>query len=264
MSCHRRARSDFPVGVKLQILSDLHLEFGPADLATTDADVIVLAGDIAPGLAGWELAQTIFPGHPVVYVAGNHEYYGQALPQLTEDLKRATQGSHVHFLDNQEVVLQGARFLGCTLWTDFRVLGEAMQQEAQEIAAVCMNDYRVVKDSRTDSPLRPDATRALHLESRAWLEQALATPFNGPTVVVTHHAPSLRSIDPLFRGDPVSAAYASNLESLMGQERVVLWVHGHTHRSTHYDVKGTQVVSNQRGYPEQRHTGFKPGLVMEV
>ena len=252
------------MGVKLQILSDLHLEFGSTDLAATDAEVIVLAGDIAPGLAGLEVAQSVFAGRPVVYVAGNHEYYGQALPQLTEDLKRATQGSPVHFLDNQEVVLEGVRFLGCTLWTDFRLFGEAMQQEVRKIAAVCMNDYRVVKDSRTDNPLRPDATLALHLESRAWLEQALATHFDGSTVVVTHHAPSLRSIDPLFRGDPVSAAYASNLESLMGQERAVLWVHGHTHRSTHYEVKGTQVVSNQRGYPEQRHTGFKPGLVKEV
>ena len=100
--------------------------------------------------------------------------------------------------------------------------------------------------------------------SALFLPGSASAPFAGPTVVVTHHAPSIRSIDPLFQGDPVSAAYASNLESLMGRERVVLWVHGHTHRSTHYEVKGTQVVSNQRGYPEQRHTGFNPGLVVEV
>lgn len=252
------------MSVRIQIFSDLHLEFGPADLATTDAQIIVLAGDIAPGLAGLDVACTMFAGRPVIYVAGNHEYYGQALPQLTQQLKDAARGTHVHFLDNEEAVVQGVRFLGATLWTDFGLFGDALRETASDVAGRYMNDYRVVRDSRNDAQLQPEATRALHLESRTWLEHALKTPFAGPTVVVSHHAPSVQSIDPLFRGDPISAAYASNLEALMGRDQVVLWVHGHTHRSVDYAIAGTRVVSNQRGYPDQRHTGFRPNLVVEV
>ncbi len=122
------------VSIRVQIFSDLHLEFGPADLATTDAEVIILAGDIAPGLAGLETAHSIFSGRPVVYVAGNHEYYGQALPQLTDDLKAAARGTHVHFLENQELILQGVRFLGATLWTDFGLFGETLREAATDVA----------------------------------------------------------------------------------------------------------------------------------
>ncbi len=135
------------MGVKLQILSDLHLEFGPADVGETDADVIVLAGDIAPGLTGLKVAQSKFPERPVVYVAGNHEYYGQALPELTEALKQEAEGSQVHFLDNREVVLASVRFLGCTLWTDFALFGEEKRTEATLMAAASMNDYRVIRNS---------------------------------------------------------------------------------------------------------------------
>ncbi|MBN2506703.1 MAG: metallophosphoesterase family protein [Verrucomicrobia bacterium] len=259
-----RAAANPVVGVTLHILSDLHLEFGPANPEPAGGDVVVLAGDIAPGLAGLEMAAWLFPGRPVVYVAGNHEYYGQALPQLTEELKRAAEGTRVRFLENREAVLQGVRFLGCTLWTDFGLFGKARAEALQRIAGIRMNDYRVVRDSRSGAWLRPDATRALHMESRAWLERALAAPFDGPTVVVTHHAPSIRSIDLPSRGDPIWAAYASDLEALMGRERVVLWVHGHTHCPADYEVRGTRVLSNPRGYPHQCPTGFNPGLAVQV
>ena len=249
---------------KLSILSDLHLEFGVADLAQTDAEVVVLAGDVAPGLQGLQAALTRFDGRPVIYVAGNHEYYHQSVPELTDRLRSESEGSHVSFLENREVVARGIRFLGCTLWTDFDLFGPQLREISLMMAGEIMNDYRVIRSSVEPRNFRPADSRLLHLESRAWLEQALQRPFDGPTVVVTHHAPSIRSIRWYDQDDPVVAAYASNLETLMDGAKIALWIHGHTHHSVDYLVNGTRVLSNQRGYPDQRHTGFQPSLTVEL
>jgi len=252
------------VGLKLEIMSDLHLEFGDCKLAPSNADVVILAGDMAPGLRGLNSASTLFGDRPVVYVAGNHEYYNHSLPALTEEIRQQAKGSTVHFLENSEIVIRGVRFLGCTLWTDFELFGREFREIATMLASEVMNDYRVIRSSLDSGKFRPDQSRQLHLESRAWLGQALDRPFDGPTVVVTHHAPSMKSIDPEDWDDPIVAAYASNLESLMDGSKVKLWIHGHTHRSVDYIINGTRIVSNQRGYPEQSRTGFQPGMVLEV
>ena len=109
----------------LHILGDLHLEFGAINIPATNADVIVLAGDIHVGREGLRWARKQFPGKPVVYVLGNHEFYRHSLPGLTETLKGETDGSHIHVLENSSVEINGYTFLGCTLWTDFQLSGDA-------------------------------------------------------------------------------------------------------------------------------------------
>jgi len=248
--------------MKLHLVSDLHAGFVPFVPPETDADVLVLAGDVDVGMRGMALAKAWSRGRPVIYVAGNHEYYGEAIPRHTERLAAGAEGSEVHFLERRAVAIDGVRFLGCTLWTDFELFGARMvaMAAAQEV----MPDFREIRVSPEFRRLRPTDLEALHATSLRWLVARLEEEFAGPTVIVTHHAPSLRSCNPAHRTDPVSAAFASDLEWLL-DGRAALWLHGHTHHSCDYAIGGTRVVSNQRGYPgEAATTGFDPGCVVAV
>ena len=247
--------------MRLHVLSDLHLEFADLDPPATGADVVVLAGDIAVGLDGIDWAIERFRA-PVVYVPGNHEYYHHDLALL--DLMRArARGTHVHVLDEESVVLGGVTFLGATLWTDFELFGDA--QTAFDRAREQLPDFRVIRDGR--QPLSPERSAALHRRARAWLAQALANSA-ADTVVVTHHAPHRGSLADRFATSPLSPAFISDLDALMG--RAPLWIHGHTHTSFDYAVHATRVVCNPRGYaarsrPEApENADFVPGLAVEV
>jgi predicted phosphohydrolase len=247
--------------MRIHVLSDLHTEFAPFAPPPVEADVVVLAGDVGTGMKGLALARDWFPGTPVVYVAGNHEYYRESIPHLTEKIRDAAEGTNVHFLEDRAVVLGGVRFLGCTLWTDFELFGNRMGDAAAAQAA--MNDFRLIRKSPEFRRFHPGDARTLHLRSAEWLRQTLETPFDGPTVVVTHHAPSLRSCNPVYRTNPVTAAYASNLEWML-DGAAALWIHGHTHVCLDYEIGGTRVLANQRGYPDEAVPGFDPALVVEV
>jgi predicted phosphodiesterase len=249
--------------MKIQVLSDLHSEFAGFIIPKTDADVLVLAGDIGAKLSGLEQALTSCQ-IPVVYVAGNHEYYGTAIPKLTEELRVAAQHSHVHFLENDLLMLDDVRFLGCTLWTDFAIFGLENRTLAMWQAEQQMADYRLIRRSPDFSRLRPADTASLHVASLNWLKQQLELPFEGRTVVVTHHAPSAKSFNPKYNTDFVSAAFASNLEGLMDRFEIDVWIHGHTHHCVDFVQNNTRILSNQRGYPDERLAGFNPNLVIEI
>ena len=247
--------------MKIRVLSDLHMEFAPFDPPPADADVVVLAGDAAPGPRGLEWARAAFGDTPVVYVAGNHEFYRHAIPKLTEELASAAEGTSVRFLENAEAAIGGVRFLGCTLWTDFELFGERIPSAAAAQAA--MNDFRLIRVAPQFRRFGPGDARTLHLRSVRWLHERLTAPFDGPTVVVTHHAPSLRSSAPARRRDPLTPAYISDLEWMLDGS-AALWIHGHTHYCVDYEVGGTRVVSNQRGYPDEGVEGFDPARVIEI
>jgi predicted phosphodiesterase len=249
--------------MKIHVLSDLHTEFGRFEIPKTDADVLVLAGDIGAKLAGLELA-TLQLEIPVLYVAGNHEYYGAAIPDLTEKLRDAARDSQIQFLENDVFVHQHVRFLGCTLWTDFAILGLEHRALAMWEAEQKMNDYRLIRKSPNFGRFRPQDTVSLHFASVKWLQSQLEIPFSGRTVVVTHHAPSAKSFDPKYQTDHLSAAFGSNLEALIENSRIDLWIHGHTHYCVDYVLHGTRILSNQRGYPDQLCAGFVPNLVLEA
>ena len=248
--------------VRLHVLSDLHIDHEDFQPPDTDADAVILAGDIGVGVRGlaWILAR--FDGtRPIVYVPGNHEFYFHDL-SLAEDLVAAAP-SHVHALTNRQVVLGDVRVLGATLWTDFLLFGDAERRSSMEEAGRRMNDFETIRmDGRA---FAPEDSIALHQASRTWLAERVAEPFDGTTVVVTHHLPSARSVPERFAASRLSAAFASDLESLMNGRHVALWVHGHTHVARDYRLNGTRVICNPRGYPRERAwTGFQPDLVVDV
>jgi predicted phosphodiesterase len=251
--------------VRLHVLSDLHLEHSPFATPDVDADVVVLAGDIAPGTAGIDWAQRHLAGRTVLYVAGNHEFYGHELPGLIDRLHAAARGSDVHVLERDELVLGGVRFLGCSLWSDFDYAGAGNRANSMLLCERLVNDYKQIRASDQGRRLRAQDTRDLHVASRAWLATCLTVPHDGPTVVVTHHAPVVRRRPQQSAVlDAIAGAFASDLTELMGADAVDLWIFGHVHRSVDTEVNGTRLLSNQRGYPHEPVDGFDPELVIEL
>jgi predicted phosphodiesterase len=267
-SIHRRyATLRQACGVRVHVLSDLHLERGGEPPAAVDADVVVLAGDIGRGVQGLRTAIGWWPGQRILYVAGNHEPYGHGLPGLIGELRIVASAANgrVSVLERDEVVIGGVRFLGCTLWSAFDVAGARERARAMAICGDLVNDYEHIAWTPQARTLRPQDTLRLHRASRRWLAHRLASGFGGPTVVVTHHAPlppRERIADPLRRA--LAGAFVSDLTDLMEADRVALWIHGHTHRRVDVAVRGTRVVSNPRGYPHEPVEGFDPGLLLEL
>lgn len=262
-----RGGRDSLKSMKLQVLSDLHLEMVKPPyswrIPETAAEVVVLAGDIGVGLSGvnWAMREAERLQKSAVYVPGNHEYYGERLSVL-EKMRDVARDSRVCVLDLEGVTLEGVRFLGLTLWTDYLAFGRDHRPDAMDKAARFLNDHRLINRPHGFSPA--DALEH-HERGRAWLETKLATKCDGPTVVVSHHAPSLVGTDVRFRKDYLTAAFVSDLEDLIEAYSPTLWIHGHTHHCAQYLVGRTQVTANQKGYPHEPATGhFDPRLVVDI
>jgi len=253
--------------MKLHILSDLHLSVCPMERPQAEADMVILAGDISRPAEAAQWAAGF--GKPVLYVPGNHEFYGGSIDGTLAQLREHCGRAGVRLLDREACVIDGVRFLGATLWTDFRLFADATQQElAQQGAMRFMRDFsRIRLRESEDALLTPESSAELHAGYLAWLRARLDEPHAGPTVVITHHAPSTRSIAARFAGSPINAGFVTDLESLMGRERVALWIHGHTHDSFDYELNGTRVVCNPRGYAKgevNENRAFDPLKVVEV
>lgn len=241
--------------LRIQLASDLHLEtlqrHYPGERLiqpAAGADVLVLAGDIANGTKAVELFAD-WPC-PVLYCAGNHEFYGESWEQARVDLRRACEGTSVRMLDNDIVEIGTTRILGATLWTDFDLPGIPVARSRQ-IVERALADYRHIRTQQgllTTKQILED-----HQQSRAWLERQLARSHNGKTVVVSHHGPHPGSIHARFKDDPVNAGFVSDLTPLV--EKADLWLHGHVHNSFDYHVGRCRIVANPRGYPY----GGRPG-----
>ncbi len=244
--------------MRIRVLSDLHLEFAPFDPPAADADVVVLAGDIDNGATGMEWAKDTF-AVPVLYLAGNHEYYGGEFGEVQGAMLDASRDSVVRFLDCTECVIGGVRFLGCTLWTDYSLAPEAERAKAIEDARRVNPDYSLVR--RGERKFSPEDAIRLFREHRGWLEARLATSFPGKTVVITHFAPHPKSIAAAYANHPANPGFVVDLEPLMGP--AALWIHGHTHTFFDYRMNGTRVVCNPRGYPGES-TGFRADWTVEV
>ncbi|MHB1249711.1 MAG: metallophosphoesterase [Polaromonas sp.] len=281
--------------MKIQLLSDLHLESHPHFKVQPlpGADLLVLAGDIgsyqngsllsslaisdfglarfsplplARGGAGWPT--------PVFFLPGNHEYDGLDFDDAHSRLRETCERLGMVWLERETVLLQGVRFVGCTLWTDFDApsterartqditLGE--QLKAREKAFRAANFYLTKNHAfRGGQPMLADAVREEGLASQAWLRQALAVPFDGPTVAVTHFAPSLQSADPRYGMTPGTAGFCNSLDELLPLAR--LWLHGHLHCPVDYVEHGCRVVSNPLGYARKgEQVGFRESLCIEL
>ena len=278
--------------MRLLVLSDLHCEFGtfeiPKDLKF---DVAVLAGDIyQPGESAvqWALQSEALASKQVIIVPGNHEYYRRnrksRMDRTLAAMREAAAGTHVHILDVDELVLEGVRFLGATLWTDFALAVETPQglqsnvELAGRLVENALNDFRLIRvpnpkalpgtwEERDGKVFRAQDARRIHHEQRRWLKQRLDTPFDGKTVVLTHHAPHRGSLAPWYAPDWISAGFVSELPD--GFFAVpVLWVHGHSHTSFDYQVGNCRVLCNPRGYMRTsgvaENVQFNPRLVVSV
>lgn len=253
--------------MRLRILSDLHREFAPLGVSEIAADVVVLAGDIDRGAKGVAWARQAFPSTPVLYVAGNHEHYGERLGRLHEKLREAASGSNVIVLENEAVSLSGYRFFGATLWTDFNLFGDPLTAMlAAGDRATGMNDYRKIR-RRDAGKLLPKHTAALHADARLAIAEFLASGDRSRSIVITHHAPSARSVATGMERDIFSAAYTSHLDSLIVEKGPALWVHGHIHETRDYSLGATRILSNPRGYPmrsEAEARGFRDDMVVDI
>ena len=261
--------------MRLWVLSDLHFEFdrplhkGRAQVCP-EADVCVVAGDVLNGCGNsirW-LHDNVSPAMPVIFVAGNHEFYDNSVLEGVEwGRVHAAECPGVHFLENNIAVIGGVRFLGCTLWTDYALDGKGRQERAWAMANAegRLNDHRVIawRTLPRYEAFTPLRALELHERSRAFLSQELAKPFDGPTVVVTHHAPHVRSVHPRWKGSSLNPAFTSDLSELVELYRPQLWVHGHTHDSFDYVVRDTRVVCNPRGYGNENPI-FDPLKIVEV
>ena len=248
--------------MKIYVLSDVHVEFEPFDPPVIDADIVILAGDIHVKDKGLTWAQEKFSDKPVIYVLGNHEYYGKALPRHLEKLKELAAGTNVQILENESVEIDGVTFLCCTLWTDFELLGDP--RIAGYVATQVMTDYKKIRVSPTYRKLRSIDTMGIHHKSINWLKGEVERRQNEKLVIVTHHAPSGISVPDHYRQDILSAAYASNLDDCVVSSGAILWIHGHLHTQKDYLLGNTRVVCNPRGYPDEPNQEFVPDLVIEV
>lgn len=271
-------------------LSDLHLEFAKHSfdhaLRSSDYDAVILAGDIGVGLMGIGWAMKSLPcDKPVFFVMGNHERYGQRTEaKLFEKALRKTEGSNIRVLENEAVEFMGVLIFGCTLWTDYELLGDKKASMAK--ASAEMNDHAKIfktrrgpisqdaglydhgsAPKRTGDRMTPRDCEERHWKSRGLISNAIdrSAETAVPLVVVSHHAPHPLSV-PESESSHLDGSYASDLSHLMGLPgSPVLWVHGHTHRKNDYRVLGTRVFSNPKGYPgKQANPDFNPQAVVQV
>jgi Icc-related predicted phosphoesterase len=247
--------------MKIHVLSDLHTEFAKFIPPETNADVVILAGDIGVGSGGMEWAASQFQTKPVIYIPGNHEYYHHNIDSI--DTFRTAAPDNIDVLNDDTLVLDDVRFLGSTLWTDFRFNGDGEAWFARNHAKLWMEDFSSIRNGFRS--FTPEDSVYLHRRSVAWLVDELEKDFDGSTVVVTHHLPAAKSVDKRYANDPLNPAFASRLEGIIEKYQPEVWIHGHTHVSCDYEIFGTRVVCNPRGYPlESGARGFSPELVVEA
>lgn len=281
--------------MNIQLLSDLHLEAHPHFLPepAPGADVLVLAGDVGSYQEGSQLADQDFGlarfsplplgagwPTPVLFVPGNHEYDAQDFDEAHARLRSTCDRLGIAWLERETLVMQGVRFVGTTLWSDFDALADhegsadlGRRLKLREKAFRAANFYlRKTGGTRNGEPFLAEAMRDQALLCQQWLAQALAVPFAGPTVAVTHFAPSLLSADPRYGLVPGTAGFCNAIDGLL--PRASLWLHGHLHAPSDYTVRGEsgdgspwqcRVVANPLGYARKgEQASFQPRCVIAV
>ena len=294
--------------MRIQLLSDLHLETNPDFVATPapGADLLVLAGDIGsyqerhdgsvmtepdwglrrfsplPQYAGWPV--------PVMFVPGNHEYDARDIDQVHAELRQTCDRLGIDWLERETREMQGVRLIGTTLWADFDALGQLPPETARPQAR---GKARSIRPARTTDPLThrlrqrekafraanfylekmaserhgrlfdAEAMRAIALDCQHWLQAALAQPFGGPTVVVTHFAPTLHSADPRYGLSPGTAGFCNALDDWL--PLADLWLHGHLHCPQDQRIGRCRIVANPLGYAHKNEQlAFNPVGLIEV
>jgi hypothetical protein len=269
--------------VKIQLMSDLHLETQPAfqPRAAPGADLLILAGDIGSYQRGSRLADTDFglgrfsPREgwpcPVLFVPGNHEYDNLDFDETHARLRETCERLGITWLEREVLAFGAIRFVGTTLWADFDALvtqedrAHPTRLERKRSKAFRAANYYLQKaaTTRAGELWLAEGWREQALVCERWLRDALDAPFAGTTVVVTHFAPSLRSADPRYGLTPGTAGFCNSLDGLVG--RAHWWLHGHLHCQQDYLLNGCRVVANTLGYAAKgEQEGFREQLVLDI
>lgn len=250
--------------MRIRILSDLHLEFADLSLPQVEAEVTVLAGDVAQGSEGLLWIKNNCSAIPVVYVAGNHEFYGGEYYEALERLRREAIAAGIHFLENQSLEIAGWRFLGCTLWTDFNLFHEArFHARCAHRGVSDFSNIRVV-DKGKERNLRPKNVLNFFQQSKAWLRRELGRGDPARTVIVTHNAPAWGSLARCYAGDSLTPYFIVDLENMIKEFQPRLWIHGHTHNSFDYRLGNTRIVCNPRGFAGENGGDFAINKIVEL
>jgi len=247
---------------KIHILSDLHLEFDDFSPPETDADIVILAGDIHTGSDGLSWARKAFPDKEIIYVSGNHEFYHHLYDQLLAEFRWQAEAQQIHFLENRQCVLNGIRFLGCTLWTDYNCYVEHSQEQSMQLLGNSLADHKLIKKDLKGRLFSPEDALKLHEKSLDWLSYELNQPFPGKTVVISHHGPSLDCKHRIYGHSDLAPGFYSDLSYLL--DKSDYWIYGHTHSNLNIQHNQTHLIANQRGYPNEEIKGFEPGLVITI
>jgi len=248
--------------MKIQIISDLHHEFGISNMNFNEADLLIIAGDLNIGIKGIQWLKDNIKEIPVIYILGNHEYYKGSYPKTLNKIKESALKSNIHVLENESVIIKDIKFHGTTLWTDFSLFGNP--EFYGEMCQQQMNDYKQIRKDPSYSKLRTIDTYNIHKESLRWLEHSLNKSDSFINIVVTHHAPSGKSIPPELKGNYLSYAYASDLENFILKYQPSYWIHGHIHTPLDYLIGKTNVICNPHGYIDEKYNGYNPELIIDI
>ena len=236
--------------MKINFFSDLHLENSNMVFDNIDGDVVVLAGDISSDI--YMLLSFIernLLDKQVVYVLGNHEYECRVVNNVVDEYRAALgRFSNVHLLDNEAITLCGVRFIGSTLWSNFEGFGSMWKKEAMDICEKNINDFSsiFIDDGLKVRNIRGgDLEKLFDISCRFINYELKVRETLEPKIVVSHFAPSRKSVSSRFEKDLLSSYWVNDLDSLLGYSDY--WIHGHTHESFDYSVGGTRVLCNPRG-----------------
>lgn len=254
--------------MRIQLVSDLHMDVTPRDVPALapGADLVVVAGDVCAGaaLSLAAIRMAIPRPTPIVAILGNHEFYGSSIKAEIDAGRRAGALLDVALLENDVAIRGGVRILGCTLWTDYLMSGEGLRPASMAAAREGLNDHRLIACSTAPrTSFGPQQAAELHRSSVAFLDAELARKFDGPTLVVSHHAPHAGSLDFRFAESALNPAFASDLGDLIRRRRPDIWVHGHVHCSSRYCVGDTRILCNPAGYGAE-NPAFDPAFVFEL
>lgn len=277
--------------MRIQLLSDLHLEYEPDFMPrpAENVDVLVLAGDIGSyqlgsllsgndfGLSRFSPMQPDAPWNRVLYIPGNHEFDDLDYPSTYASLRSTCASLGIEWLESEIITIGSVRFVGSTLWCDFESLAKDKPNITEQMRAI-EKAYRAANfylqrhtTYQNELPMLAEDLRKLGLASQSWLQKALETPFEGTTIAVTHFAPTLQSADPRYGLTPGTAGFCNALDHLLPLAQI--WLHGHLHCANDYVVEGSQnglswscrIATNPRGYANKgEHQAYQEAFVIEV
>lgn len=247
--------------MRFALASDLHFEFHRDDGETlasevSSEDVLVVAGDLCSShMIGRSLTLLLRSHRHVVYVLGNHEFYGSSIPDVRDNLRvfqaeieesRSPELGTLHVLDNSTCEIEGQRFVGTTMWFP-RAPGIEFKER-------WLHDFSMIRDGNP----------SIYEENRRALE-FLADTVRSEDVVVTHHLPTEQSVSERWKGNPYNCFFLCDVEALVRDRQPRVWCHGHTHDSCDYRVGETRVICNPFGYAaREENPSFDSALTVEL